>query len=166
MNRIVRGKSSRVHQAPIPIPMVPPSHRSIPLAIEVVKGRRRQDQLPREEVQRKPSPTKPIPIKKVRPSPQEREEEAESASLQYDFATWQMYERITNARRLRRLSRSEGQSSAIQQAASLVTQEQYFRSIASKQQVLDEDPTASDGQPPTTEDDCTDEGIFVLDDAS
>ena len=111
----------------------------------------------------------PIPIKKVRPSPQEREEEAASASLQYDLATWQMYERITNARRLRRLSRSEGQSSAIQQAASLVTFEQYFRFIrfiASKHQVLDEDPTAADGQPPTTEEECTDEGVFVLDDAA
>lgn len=47
--------------------------------------------------------SQPIPIKSCRPSPREREEESmiNDSSIHYNASTWQMYDRIENARRLR-----------------------------------------------------------------
>ncbi|KAL9185981.1 hypothetical protein ACHAXT_005219 [Thalassiosira profunda] len=88
-----RGKHARVQPAP-------PSPRFVPSSVEFAPN-------PPKE------PSQPIPIARRRMSPQEREMEdlQSSADLasQYDWATWQMYARITAARRLRAAaSRSHG----------------------------------------------------------
>lgn len=46
-------------------------------------------------------PSKPIPIKRSRANDRDDEDEDPSEVAQYDWATWRMYARITNARRLR-----------------------------------------------------------------
>ena len=154
MNRI-RGKSSRVRQAS----MVAPSRRSIPLVVEVVKGGGRvcHDQLQRKGLQRKPRvPTMPIPIKKIRPSPQEQ-------SVMLD-SSWEvfMYERITAARMLqvlRSMSRSDQVSSAAEQPQQSmhVTQEHHLHhsgcTVGPSEQ-----PSAVDAEEFAVE------GVFVLDD--
>ena len=53
-----------------------------------------------------PERSQPIPIKKCCACARESEDEIADASSHYDWATWNMYSRITTARRLRAISRS------------------------------------------------------------
>jgi len=91
-----RGKSSRVQQAPMTMVF---NDAPIPTSVEFMKGSYMQGH--------RVGPTQPIPIKKCRISPQESEPDTTAAdsTSRYDCATWRMYTRITNARRLRAVSR-------------------------------------------------------------
>ena len=94
------------------------SHRSIPASVEFIRGGRPLHQEEPRELQDQQS-SQPIPIKKRRPTPQDIEEEVNSAdsTSHYDWATWRMYERITTARRLRAFTRG-GETQAYQQERS------------------------------------------------
>lgn len=110
----------------------------------------------------------PVPVKKIYISPHiELEEDASPAdsTSHYEWATWQMYERITNARRLRAISRS-GQPClpAVQQPQpvySYVTQDHLLFSTTSKQGRLHHAAAGPSGQPLMVEEEFPD--VFVLD---
>ena len=101
----------------------------------------------------------PVPVKKIYISPHiELEEDAASAdsTSHYEWATWQMYERITNARRLRAISRSG------QPCLPIVQQPQPVYSYVthtSKRELLHHAAVSPSGQP--LEEECPD--VFVLD---
>mmetsp|Transcript_9352 Transcript_9352/g.21097 ORF Transcript_9352/g.21097 Transcript_9352/m.21097 type:complete len:163 (-) Transcript_9352:394-882(-) len=142
----MRGRKSRIQQAPMMSAEYPP--RSI-----LIKG---QHEPSTRELQLQSRPSQPIPIKKRRPSSQELEDEATSAdsASQYDWATWRMYTRITDARRLRAVSK---------RSCSIMTQDYH----ASQEHAhLPAEPIMShirlDMQPSTVEEDGND-GVFVFD---
>lgn len=109
-------------------------------------------------------PSRPIPIKTCRPSAQELEEDATSANsfIHYAYATWQMYDRITSARRLRSFNRS---AHSVQQRPVVLMQGTY--GIAREDALQRADPDminiAQRRQRQLLTADEPDDGVFVFD---
>ena len=103
----------------------------------------------------------PVPVKKIYISPHiELEEDASPAdsTSHYEWATWQMYERITNARRLRAISRS-GQPClpTVQQPQPVYS----YVTHTSERELLHHAAVSPSGQPLMVEEEFPD--VFVLD---
>eukprot|EP01083_Nonionella_stella_P101961 289676_1 len=161
-------KNSRIQQAPTT--MASPTIVSFPIpeSVEFIQGRQQEGPSSSKMIHSRPS--QPIPIKKRRPSPQELEEDVHSAdsSSHYDWATWRMYERITNARRIRAVSRNSCPSvDADQQEQSqpVVISDEHFRLFALKQALRVHTVTESCHGllQPALVDEFEDDGVFVLD---
>lgn len=184
MNPLRRNRNARIQQAPIIMSSSssdsPHLRRSsIPTSVEFTQGGRPKHYIPRppiilhEQHKEGGQGSRPIPIKKCRPSPQEMEDEVNSAdsASHYDWATWQMYTRIATARRLRAAAhyRSTCSSSSIStRAVHQLSQQQSYRLIESgsmmhhdllsQEQELLEASTTRDGN-----DSNDDEGVFAFD---
>ena len=114
----IQGGKSRVQAIPVSMydaafPAVSPSSGKHTVEKEIIERYLQRSQ--------------PIPIKKCKPDSRDLEERVDSS--EYDWATWRMYVRITNARRLRAFAQSTcSNSSAMsqQEQDSLVDDEEIY----------------------------------------
>ena len=155
----MRGIKSRIQQAPMM--SLESSCRAIPVSVEFVNGLD-----PARELQLQSRSSQPIPIKTCRPSAQELEEEAASAdsATQYDWATWRMYSRITAARRLRAVTRTDY---PVQHQHQSIEGTQDYHSFAQERMDNPEESVVSHhghlGQQPSPEEEDADDGVFAFD---
>ncbi|KAL7535944.1 hypothetical protein ACHAWF_005317 [Thalassiosira exigua] len=135
------------------------SRRSIPTSVDFAQGHCSKGALPKKSQQLDTQPSKPIPIKHRRRDLQELEDEAFTAtsSSHYDWATWRMYNLITDARRLRALSRSNCSS---QQSNSGTFVAEDFLTLA-QERVRHDLPDPAGGL--SSQDEPFDDGVFVFD---
>lgn len=144
-------KNSRIQPAPMAT-----YQRSIHAGVDLRKGRRHQG--PSPPAPHMSQPSQPIPIKNFGPCRQDLEDELLQAdsSSHYDWATWRMYERITNARRLRACSRGPTQPS--EPATTLVDQNICFAPLHHVRHAREHSLQVS------AVEEIEDHGVFALDD--
>ena len=186
MNLIIgRNRNARIQQEPIIMSSSssdsPHLRSSIPTSVEIkIKGGRvPKSYVPppsiivHEQQKEGGQGSRPIPIKKCRPSLQEMEDEVNSAdsASHYDWATWQMYTRIATARRLRAAARyssstTSSSSSISTNAGHQLSQQQFHHLIESGNMMHHDILSQEQTEAPTTRDDNDvndDGGVFAFD---
>ena len=183
MNLILgRNRNARIQQEPIIMSSSssdsPHLRSSIPTSVEI-KGRVPKSHVPPPSIilheqhhKEGGQGSRPIPIKKCRPSLQEMEDEVNSAdsASHYDWATWQMYTRIATARRLRAAAQyrsSSSSSSSISTSAGHQLSQQQFHHLIESGSMMHHDLLSQEqAEAPTTRDDNDvndDGGVFAFD---
>ena len=181
--KIGRNRNARIQQEPIIMSSSssdsPHLRSSIPTSVEIKGGRVPKSYVPppsiivHEQQKEGGQGSRPIPIKKCRPSLQEMEDEVNSAdsASHYDWATWQMYTRIATARRLRAAARYSSSTTSSSSSISTnvghqLTQQQFHHLIESGSMMHHDILSQEQTEAPTTRDDNDvndDGGVFAFD---